>query len=76
LVFWRLKHLNSLMKIRDPGWRTFVSGLRDGKKSDPGNTSQIRNTVGYLFIHQEKLREGPYQLFLSQLSNIVLDPVP
>jgi hypothetical protein len=36
LFFWGLKHLNSLMRIRDPGWRQFGSGIRDGKKSDPG----------------------------------------
>jgi hypothetical protein len=30
-----LKYLNSL-RIRDPGWRQFGSGIRDGKKSDPG----------------------------------------
>jgi hypothetical protein len=23
------------MRIRDPGWRQFGSGIRDGKKSDP-----------------------------------------
>jgi hypothetical protein len=25
------------MRIRDPGWRQFGSGIRDGKKSDPGS---------------------------------------
>ena len=37
LLFWGLKYLNSLMRIRnrDPGWRQFGSGIRDGKKSDP-----------------------------------------
>jgi hypothetical protein len=25
------------MRIRDPGWRLFGSGIRDGKKSDPGS---------------------------------------
>jgi hypothetical protein len=34
--FFGLKYLNSLMRIRDPGWRQFRSGIRDGKKSDPG----------------------------------------
>jgi hypothetical protein len=32
------------MRIRDPGWRQFGSGIRDGNKSDPGYTSRIRNT--------------------------------
>jgi hypothetical protein len=41
LLFWGLKYFNSLMRIRDPGWRQFGSGMeksriRDGKKSDPG----------------------------------------
>jgi hypothetical protein len=30
--FFRLKYLNSLMRIRDPGWRQFGSGIRDWKK--------------------------------------------
>jgi hypothetical protein len=34
-AFLGLKYLNSL-RIRDPGWRQFGSGIRDGKKSDPG----------------------------------------
>jgi hypothetical protein len=25
------------MRIRDPGWRQFGSGIRDGKKSDLGS---------------------------------------
>jgi hypothetical protein len=41
LVFWGLKYLNSLMRIRDPGWRQFGSGIRDGKKSDPGSGINI-----------------------------------
>jgi len=32
---FRLKYLNSLMRIRDPGWKKFGSGRK---------TSQIRNT--------------------------------
>jgi hypothetical protein len=27
--FFLLKYLNSLMRIRDPGWRQFGSGIRD-----------------------------------------------
>jgi hypothetical protein len=34
--FFGLKYLNSLMRIGDPAWRQFGSGIRDGKKSDPG----------------------------------------
>ncbi len=34
-VFW-VKYFNSLTWIRDPGWEKIGSGIRDGKKSDPG----------------------------------------
>jgi hypothetical protein len=27
------------MRIRDPGWKNFGSGIRDGKNSDPGYLS-------------------------------------
>jgi hypothetical protein len=27
------------MRIRDPGWRQFGSGIGDGKKSDPGSAT-------------------------------------
>ena len=39
--FCGLIYLNSLMRIRDPGWRQFGSGIRDGKKSDPGSGINI-----------------------------------
>jgi hypothetical protein len=39
--FLGLKYLNSLMRIRDPGWKQFGSGIRDGKKSDPGSEINI-----------------------------------
>jgi hypothetical protein len=36
--FLGLKYLNSLMRIWDPGWKEFGSGIRDGKNRvrDPG----------------------------------------
>jgi hypothetical protein len=40
-AFFGVKILNSLMRIRDPGWRQFGSGIRDGKKSDPGSGINI-----------------------------------
>jgi hypothetical protein len=40
-TFWGLKYLSSLMRIRDPGLRQFGSGIRDGKKSDPGSGIDI-----------------------------------
>ncbi len=37
--FFGLKYLNSLMRIRDPGWKQFGPGIRDPgwKKVDPGS---------------------------------------
>ncbi len=35
--FFGLQYLYSLMCIRDPGLKKFESGIRDGKKSDPGS---------------------------------------
>jgi hypothetical protein len=43
LLFLGLKYLNSLMRFRDPGWRQFGSGIRDGKKSDPGSGNQDKH---------------------------------
>jgi hypothetical protein len=36
--FFGLKYLNSLMQIRDPGWKNSDPefGIRDEKKLDPG----------------------------------------
>jgi hypothetical protein len=31
------------MRIRDPRWRQFGSGIRDGKKSDPGSGSRDKH---------------------------------
>jgi hypothetical protein len=40
--FFGLKYLNSLMRIRDPGWKKFGFWIRDGKKkSDPGAGKNI-----------------------------------
>jgi hypothetical protein len=39
--FLGVKYLNSLLWIRDPGWKKIGSGIRDGKNSDP--ESEIRN---------------------------------
>jgi hypothetical protein len=39
--FFGLKYLNSLMRIRDPGWKKFGSRIQDGKKSDPGSGINI-----------------------------------
>jgi hypothetical protein len=48
LVFLGLKYLNSLMRIRDPGGRQFGSGIRDGKKSDPGSGINIPDPQHWL----------------------------
>jgi hypothetical protein len=39
-----IKYLNSLMRIQDPGKEKIGTGIRDGKNSDPGQSSRIRNT--------------------------------
>jgi hypothetical protein len=38
-IFFGLKYLNSLMRIRDrgPGRKEFGSGIQDGKNLDPGS---------------------------------------
>jgi hypothetical protein len=47
LLFLGFKYLNSVMRIRDPGWRQFASGIRDrdGKKSDPGSGIDIPDPI-------------------------------
>jgi hypothetical protein len=35
--------------IRDPGWRQFGSGIRDGKKSDPGSGINIPDLQHWLW---------------------------
>ncbi len=50
-AFFGLKYLNSLMRIRDPGWRQFGSGIRDGKKSDPGSGINIPDPPHW-YIHK------------------------
>ncbi len=42
-IFWVKILLNSLMRIRDPGWKKFGRGR---KTLDPGCLSRIRNTGG------------------------------
>jgi hypothetical protein len=39
LVFWGVK-IHKFFD-EDPGWRQFGSGIRDGKKSDPGSGINI-----------------------------------
>ncbi len=36
-IFFGLKYFDSLMRIRDPGWKQFGSGIRDGNNSDLGS---------------------------------------
>jgi hypothetical protein len=46
-IFWvKIRYLNSLMQIRDPGWKKFGSGIRDGK---------IRNIGGNLWLSNSDL---------------------
>jgi hypothetical protein len=50
--FWGLKYLNSLMRIRDPGWRQFGSGIREGKKSDPGSGINIPDPQHWFYYNK------------------------
>jgi hypothetical protein len=46
ILYRKLKCLNSLIQIRDPGWKKFGYGIRDGKNSDTGSgmeTIRIRD---------------------------------
>jgi hypothetical protein len=51
LLLLGLKYLNSLMRIRDPGWRRFRSGIRDGKKSDPGSGINIPDPPQWILLY-------------------------
>jgi hypothetical protein len=44
------------MRIRDPGWRQFGSGIRDGKKSDPGYGINIPDPQHCLFGSQAQCK--------------------
>ncbi len=41
LFFWGLKYLNSLIRLRDPGWRQFGSGMENSRIRDkhPGSAT-------------------------------------
>jgi hypothetical protein len=51
-IFWDPGSGMEKIRIRDPGWKRFKSGIQDGKKSDPGSgkTSRIRNTASSVII--------------------------
>jgi hypothetical protein len=57
LLFWGLKYLNSLMRIRVPGWRQFGSGIRDGIKSDPGSGINIPDPQHWSILYSLQLIE-------------------
>jgi hypothetical protein len=42
------------MRIRDPGWRQLGSGIRDGKKSDPGSGINIPDPPHWVFDDKNK----------------------
>jgi hypothetical protein len=48
------------MRIRDPGWRQFGSGIRDGKKVGPGIRDKHPGSatllgLGYCYVALSKL---------------------
>ncbi len=40
------------MRIRDPGWKQFGSGIRDGKKSEPGSEINIPDPQHWLYQYR------------------------
>jgi hypothetical protein len=49
------------MRIRDPGWRQFGSGIRDEKKSDPGSGINIPDPQHWIY---------PVHLILAHIGEI------
>jgi len=88
MFFGGLKYLNSLMRIRDPGWRQFGSGIRDGKKvgsgikilcSDPNwariwNTDPINTCIcGIVLRHFETISLLKCHYLCSVLSCVLIE---
>ncbi len=65
LIFFGLKYLNSLMRIRDPGWRQFGSRIRDGKKSDPGSGIRDKHSGSATLV-------DPFQLNICDICKAFL----
>ncbi len=63
LLFWGLKYLNSLMRIRDPRWRQFGSGIRD---KHPGSATLPPRFIIYHRNHRFKT------IHFSALDDILL----
>jgi hypothetical protein len=57
-----LKYLNSLMRIQDPGWKKYGSGME--KNSDPG--SGRSETLVF-----QSVETDPYSAFLCQKQSII-----
>jgi hypothetical protein len=55
MLLMGLKYLNSLIRIRDPGWRQFRSGIRHGKKSDPGSRINIPDPPHWQIHHYDEV---------------------
>jgi hypothetical protein len=64
------------MRIRDPGWRQFGSGIRDGKKSDPGSGINIPDPQHYRYnlkgIDRPFELRGESRLIRSVITNWML----
>jgi hypothetical protein len=63
-LFWGLKYLNSLMRIRDPGWKQFGSGIRDGRKSASGSGIRDERPGSYFLEHRNH-----FLLFLGSVAD-------
>ncbi len=64
------------MRIRDPGWRQFGSGIRDGKKSDPGSGIRDKHPGSATLVAGELFSEFAnfhFDIAFSELDNFPFD---
>ncbi len=59
-IFWGLKYSNSLMRIRDPWWKIFVSEIRNEKIRirDPGSATLVLTLGGDSGVREAIQRSG------------------
>ncbi len=68
--FFGLKYLNSLMRIRDPGWEKFGSGIRNGENLDLG-WKNFGSRLEKIRIRDGKIRIRDPQLLVPMLADIL-----
>jgi hypothetical protein len=60
LLFWGLKYLNSLTRIRDPGWKKVGSGIRDKHPGSATLVLLVVNCISLGTITVKHFHEGNY----------------